>query len=490
MSSPAKLDAVVVGSGPNGLAAAITLARAGLTVQVFEANEVAGGGAKTEELTLPGFKHDVFSAVHPFAISSPFFRSLPLEHHGLEWIQPSAPLAHAIGETSVFLEESVEKTASQFGDDASRYRRIFGPLVRQWEDLFFEVLQPAFHLPRHPLLLARFGAMGMLSVDSFAKGFFREPRARALLAGIGAHSGAPLDRAGTASIAIMLAVAGHARGWPVPRGGSGAIAKALLSYFESQGGRVETGREVKKLADLPPSRFVFFDLSPLKIKSIFSASNEAGLANRFDGFRHGPGVFKMDWALSSPIPWTDPGLSRAGTIHLGGPLERIARSEASLAKGEHAKFPFVLLSQPTLFDPSRAPEGRHVAWAYCHVPAGSRSNLRDVIEDEIERYAPGFRSVVLARSEMDSKALEERNGNLVGGDVAGGEFRFWHMLKPRPGGPYEISRDRGFFICSASTPPGPGVHGMCGVAAAESAMGPEQKILTKPKGYVSRAGLT
>lgn len=482
------LDAVVVGSGPNGLAAAITLARSGLSVTVVEASNAFGGGMRSEESTLPGFIHDVCSAVHPLAASSPFFRSLSLDHYGLEWVRSPAPLGHAVGDTAVMLEESVEKTAAQFGRDEARYRRVMGPLVRQWRELFAEVLQPAFHFPKHPLLLARFGAMAVLSAEAFARGFFRDQKARALFGGIAAHANAPLDRSGTASIGLMLAIAGHAVGWPLPRGGARSLARAMRVYFESQGGHLETGREIRTLKDLPSSRLVFFDLPPSRIRSIFEASGETALASRFTGFRHGRGVFKMDWALSAPIPWRESALHRAATVHLGGPLDHLVRAEAKPTRGEHPKRPFVLLSQPTLFDPTRAPSGQHVAWGYCHVPHGSTTDMQEAIEDEIERYAPGFRSVVLARNVMGPRELEAKNANLVGGDIGGGDFRFWRMLSPLRGNPYEISRERGFFICSASTPPGPGVHGMCGYEAVQSAL-VEKGILPKPKGHVSQAGL-
>ncbi|MES2963478.1 MAG: NAD(P)/FAD-dependent oxidoreductase [Bdellovibrionota bacterium] len=469
--SERKLDAVVVGAGPNGLAAAITLARAGRSVRVIEATSFIGGGLRTEELTLPGFLHDTFSAVHPMAVASPFFRSLPLEHYGLEWILSPAPMAHAVGDTSVILEASVEKTAAQLGKDDWRYRRVFGPLVRKWEALFEDVMQPAFHLPRHPILLARFGAMAMLSAESFANGFFRDPKTRALIGGIAAHANTPLDRTGTAAIALMMMTAGHARGWPIPKGGAGSIAKALASYFAAQGGVIETDCEITRLSDLPPSRFVFFDLPPSRLKSMFESSGEtAPLAKQFQNFRHGPGVFKIDWALSKPIPWADQKIASAATVHLGGPLEQIARSESRPSLGEHPRRPFVLLSQPTLFDPSRAPKDRHVAWAYCHVPHGSDRDVQTAIEDEIERYAPGFRSIVLARNVLNTKALEKKNMNLVGGDIGGGEFGFWKMIAPKRNGPYEISRERGYYICSSSAPPGPGIHGMCGFNAANAAL--------------------
>jgi len=465
-------DAVVVGSGPNGLAAAITVARAGRSVLVLEANAEAGGGARTGELTLPGFNHDLFSAVHPLAVASPFFRSLPLEKYGLEWLHSHACAAQTLeGGEAVLLDRSVDATAQNLGEDGDAYRNLMAPLARRWEDLFGEILQPVLHVPKHPFLLARFGLPSLLSAERFANLRFRGERARALFMGCAAHANAGLDQAGTASIGLMLSLAAHARGWPIPRGGAGRISLALLSYLQSLGGEIRTGEPIHSLKQLPPSKMVFLDLTPRQILGLGNGTLPSSYQNTFGKFKYGHGVFKMDWALSGPIPWTAKSISRSATVHLGGSSSEMAESHRTVAKGKIPAQPYVLLSQPTLFDPARAPAGKHIAWAYCQVPNGSGENMVDAIESQIERFAPGFKKLVLARSVQSPAELQAKNANLVGGDVAAGAVSLKQLLfRPTTAwNPYRMPL-KGTYLCSASTPPGPGVHGMCGHLSALSAL--------------------
>lgn len=474
--SPAAADAIIVGSGPNGLAAAVTLARAGLSVQVREAAAEAGGGTRSEPLTLPGFVHDVCSAAHPLGAASPIFRALPLEDFGLRWIRSPAALAHPLNDgTAALLWPELERTASGLGMDARNYRSLLGPLVRHWQELLEETLQPLAHLPRHPLLLARFGLRAIAPASALARARFRGEKARALFAGIAAHSSTPLQWPGSAAIGLVLAVAGHAVGWPIAEGGSGAIARALLGYLGTLGGEILTSAPVESLDELPGSRLVILDLTPRQALRVAGHRFPERYRRVLSRFRYGPGVFKMDWALSGPIPWTAADCLKAATVHLGATLSEIVESERAPVTGKTSQRPFVLLTQPSLFDPSRAPPGHHTAWAYCHVPHGSTEDMAARIEEQIERFAPGFRSRVLARHGMGPAELERRNPNLVGGDISGGLASFGQLLcRPAPGpDPYRaptIGNGAPVFLCSSSTPPGPGAHGMCGYRAARSAL--------------------
>ncbi len=463
-------DAVVVGAGPNGLAAAVTLAAAGGRVLVLEAHETVGGGTRTAELTLPGFRHDVCSAVHPMGVASPFFRDLPLDRYGLEWIWPELPLAHPLdGGTAVALERSIEATAAGLGRDGDAYRRLFAPLAADWDKILATFLGP-MPTPRHPLAMARF-APGLLPAATLARRVFRDERARAVLAGLAAHIILPLEWATTAAYGMMLGMLAHAAGWPIARGGSQAIADALAAYLRSLGGVIETGTRVESLDELPPSRAVLLDVAPRELLRITGERLPGRYRRALERYRYGQGVFKIDYALSEPVPWAAEAARRAGTLHLGGTLPEIAAAERAIWRGEHPQRPYVLVSQPTLFDPTRAPDGRHTLWAYCHVPAGSAEDMTARIEAQIERFAPGFGDCVLARHTMTAAGYERYNPNFVGGDINAGA-QTWRQLFTRP----VASRDPyatplpGVFLCSAATPPGGGVHGMCGYHAARSAL--------------------
>lgn len=464
-------DAVVVGAGPNGLAAAITLARAGRSVLLREAKAEIGGGARSSELTLPGFVHDLFSAVHPLGAGSPFFRRLPLAEHGLEWIHPPAPLAHPLDDGSCpLLERSIDRTAQSLGEDADAYRALVSPFNDRWEKLAVDVLRLP-RVPRHPALLARFGMPAVRSAAGLAASRFRGERAAALFAGIAAHAVAPLTRPFTAAFGLILAVAGHAVGWPFPRGGARSIADALASYFVSLGGVIETDAPVHSLSELPPARAVLLDLTPRQVVRVAGERVSERYRRRLERFRYGPGTFKVDWALSGPIPWTAPDCARAGTVHLGGSLEEMIEAEAAPWEGRAADRPFVLLAQPTLFDPTRAPAGKHVAWAYCHVPHGSDVDMTDRIEAQVERFAPGFKARILARHTMGPAELERMDANLVGGDIAGGAMTGLQLFfRPTISLHPHRTPVKGLYLCSASTPPGGGVHGMCGYNAARFAL--------------------
>jgi phytoene dehydrogenase-like protein len=465
-------DAVVVGAGPNGLAAAIELARAGRSVLVREATETIGGGLRSGELTLPGFVHDLCSAIHPMAAASPFFRTVPLGAHGLEWIEPPVPLAHPLdgGEAAV-LRRSVEETAERLGPDAEPYARVFGPLVEDWPRLESALLGPLVRIPRHPFALARFGLGAIWPATRFARRTFDGEPARALFAGLAAHSILSLDKVASASFALVLGLTGHAVGWPLPRGGSQAIADALASYLRSLGGEIVTGAPVESLDEVRGARIVLCDVTPRQLLLLAGDRLGGRYRRALEHYRYGPGVFKLDWALSGPIPWTAAECAEASTVHLGGTLDEIATSERAPERGETSERPFVLLAQPTMFDPSRAPEGRHTAWAYCHVPNGSTVDRTGAIEQQVERFAPGFGERVLARNAMGPADLERGNANLVGGDIAGGSNELRQLIaRPalRPV-PYSTPLD-GVYLCSASTPPGGGVHGMCGYLAARAAL--------------------
>jgi phytoene dehydrogenase-like protein len=468
-----EFDAIVVGSGPNGLAAAVTLARRGLSVLVVEGHETIGGGTRSMELTLPGYVHDVCSAVHPMAVGSPFFRDLPLRDYGLTWVHPEIPLAHPLdGAEAVSLRRSIAETAQTLGRDARAYQNLLDPLAENWWALANEFLQPMIHLPRHPLSLLRFGRSAIQPAQWLARRFVGEP-ARALFAGLAGHSFLPLSAPGSAAFGLVLGAAGHAVGWPFPRGGAQKIADALAGYLQSLGGRIETGRSIRSLSELPSSRATFLDVAPRTFLKLAGDALPSRYRKALQRFPYGPGIFKIDYALSDPIPWRAQDCRHAGTVHVGGTAAQIAAAEHTVARMRAtAPRPFVLLAQPTVSDPSRAPAGKHVAWAYCHTPGGSVIDLTVLIEDQIERFAPGFRDCVLARHVMNCADLERHNPNLVGGAVNGGSLDMWHLLA-RPvlsQNPYRTPL-RGVYLCSASTPPGGGVHGMCGFHAARFALG-------------------
>lgn len=464
-------DTVVVGAGPNGLAAACVLARAGRRVLVAEARDSAGGGVSSGELTLPGFVHDLGSAVHPFGVASPVFRSLGLERYGLRWVQPPTPLAHPLdGGRAAILERSVRATAAGLGRDGPAYYRLMAPLARWWEHIQPLVLDP-LRFPAHPVAAARFGLRALWPVSMLARALFRADAAAALLAGLGGHSFLPLEAPLSAAPALVLGALGHAVGWPVPRGGAQALAEALAACLRAHGGEIRTGWRVAHLGELPPSRAVIFDVTPRQLIQIAGELLPAGYRRRLGRFRHGPGVFKLDYALDGPVPWAAPACRRAATVHLGGTIDEIAHAERAPHRGEHAAYPYVLLAQPTLFDPTRAPPGKHIVWAYCHVPNGSAVDMTAAIEAQIERFAPGFRDRVLARSAMACADMEAWNANLVGGDISGG-LPDWRQLLTRPTLSLRPHRTPapGLYLCSSSTPPGPGVHGMCGEHAARAAL--------------------
>jgi phytoene dehydrogenase-like protein len=468
-------DAVIVGSGPNGLAAAITLARAGRSVLVLEAKDTVGGGSRTLDLTLPGFHHDICSAIHPLGVGSPFFRSQPLNEFGLDWVHPDAPLAHPLDDgTAVMLERSVEATATarNLGRDAEAYKRLMEPLVRDWPKIENFLLGPLrIPIPFHPIALSRFGIPALLPARALASILFREERARAIFAGMAAHSMLPLERAASAAVALVLGILGHAVGWPVAAGGSQSIVNSMATYLRTLGGEIVTGVEVTSMDDLPRSRAVLFDLTPWQVTQIAGNRLPQGYKKRLSRFRHGPGVFKIDYALDAPVPWRAAECSRAATVHLGGTLEDIALSEREVTRGRPAQRPFVLIAQQSLFDPSRAPEGQHTLWAYCHVPNGSTFDMTERIEAQIDRFAPGFRDRVLSRHITSPAAYHDYNPNYIGGDISGGLQDIRQLFtRPLPQAvPYKTA-NRHIFICSSSTPPGAGVHGMCGYFAAKAAL--------------------
>jgi len=466
-----KYDAIVVGSGPNGLAASITLAKAGCSVLLLEAKETIGGGTRSSELTLPGFMHDICSAIHPLGVASPLFRKLDLPRHGLEWINPPACVAHPLDDgTAVTLERSVDKTAGLLGKDEAAYRRLMAPLTRDVDKLLPDLLGP-FRLPRHPLAMLRFAPRAVRSARTLAESVFKTERSRALFAGLGAHSILPLEQPSSAAFGLVLSLVGHAVGWPLARGGSQRIADALAGCFRSLGGNIETGVSVKSLDELPQARAVLLDVTPRQLVRLAGARLPAAYRKRLAAHRYGPGVFKMDWALSAPIPWKARECLRAATVHCGGTLEEIAASERAVWRGEHPEKPFVILAQQSLFDPTRAPSGNHTAWGYCHVPHGSNIDMTERIESQIERFAPGFRECVLARSVMSPADLEVYNPNYIGGDIAGGAQNFWQLFA-RPALRRRVYSTplKGVYICSSSAPPGAGVHGMCGYHAARAAL--------------------
>ncbi len=471
MARSGPVDAVVVGAGPNGLAAAIELARHGLTVLVREAAPAVGGAARTEELTLPGFRHDVGSAVYPLGIGSPFFGSLPLERHGLEWIHPDVPLAHPLdGGGVAVLHRSLEATANGLGPDGPAYHRMLDPLVRMWPTLADHVLTTLLRPPHDPVFMARFALRALRSARVLARSF-RTEEARALLAGNAAHSGLPLEQIPSAAVALVLMAAAHAVGWPIPRGGAGALTRALAAHLTSLGGVIECDAPVRSLDEVGDAHAVLLDLTPRQILAVGGDALPARYRSSLERWRYGPGAFKVDWALGAPIPWRAEACARAGTVHLGGTFDEIAEAEAYPWLGRAHPRPFVLLAQPSLFDPTRAPAGQHTAWAYCHVPNGWSGDATQAIEAQIERFAPGFHDRVLARSVRTPADLEAWDANLVGGDVNGGAPTLRQMLaRPVLSMSPWSTPVKDLYICSASTPPGGGVHGMCGFHAARAAL--------------------
>ena len=465
-------DAIVIGSGPNGLAAAVALAQKGLSVKVYEAAESIGGGTRTKELTLPGFHHDICSAIHPMAVGSPFFKTLPLGQYGLEWIHPTYPLAHPLDEEpAVIMHRSLDATVRELGEDGAAYHSLFEPLFEQWDALAPELLGPLNNFPAHPLLMARFGLKALQPAQRLADHHFKNKPAKALFAGLAAHSILPLNQIATSAIGLVLGTIGHKIGWPMPKGGSHHITKALAGYFESLGGEIETNARIETLRELPNAKAILFGNTPKQILRIAGKAIPGSYAQKLRSYRYGAGVFKLDIALDGPIPWLDERCGQAGTVHLGGTLQEIAESEEQIGKGKCPEKPYVLLTQQSMFDADRAPEGKHTVWAYCHVPNGSARDMTEPILRQIERFAPGFRDLMLDYHAMNTRAMEDYNANYIGGDINGGSQDITQLFT-RPAGlldPYHI-KGTPMFICSSSTPPGGGVHGMCGYHAAQSAL--------------------
>src|ERR1700737_2542948 len=461
--------ACVVGSGPNGLAAAIVLAQAGLQVDVFEAEPTAGGAARTMELTLPGFLHDFGSAVHPMGAGSPFFSSLPLEDRGLEWIHSPAPLAHPLDDgTAVLLERDLGAAKTSLGADGHAWGRLMLPFVERWSEFAPEVLRPVCSIPKHPWLMARFGMNALLSARTIGRRFQNE-RTRALFAGLAAHSFLSLDQPVSGAFGMLMAVSAHAVGWPIPRGGAQSITNALSSVLANFSCKVHTSVPVENLTTLSNYDLILCDLTPRQVLKIGGQRFSESFKRQLGNYRYGASVFKVDYALSAPIPWKAPDCLRAATVHLGGTFEQIAESEKAMRSGKHPDRPFVLLAQPSLFDDSRAPAGKHTAWAYCHVPNGSRVDMLQRLENQVERFAPGFRDCILARRVFSPADLESMDANLVGGDIGGGGMVIHNFLF-RPTRRHYATSARDVYICSSSTPPGGGVHGMCGYHAAKMAL--------------------
>ncbi len=467
--------ATIIGAGPNGLSAAITLQEAGVQTTVLEAGATAGGAARTAEVTLAGFRHDLGSSVYPMGVASPFFNSLPLARYGHQWIEPDAPLAHPLDDgTAVMLEHDLAATCNGLGDsrDGVAYRSVIKPLADEWPSLYREVLGPIVHLPRSPLLLARFGVHAMLPAATLARSAFKGARARALFAGMAAHSVLPLTSPFSAAVGLVLAAAGHTTGWPIAEGGAQQLSDALAKYFESLGGTIQLNHRVERLAEIEPADAILCDVSPRQLQSIAGDRMDAAFRRKLAGFQYGPGAYKIDWALSEPIPWTAKDCSRAATVHVGGTLEEMIASEAAPWSKEprlETMKPFVLVTQPSLFDRSRAPAGRHTAWGYCHVRNGATASMVDAIEAQMERFAPGFRECVLARTVSSPAQLETWNANLIGGDLSGGAMTPKQLIF-RPTRLLYGTALPHVFLCSASTPPGGGVHGMCGHLAAALAL--------------------
>ena len=472
MPSHTSYDAVVVGAGPNGLSAAIVLAQAGKSVLVVEAEETVGGGVRSAELTLPGFVHDVCSTAYPLGAGSPFFNSLPLDEHGLEWAHPTAPVTHPFDDGTAAVQfRSLSETAEGLGSDAQAYRDLMGPLVSDWNGTVEYLLSPFRRVPRHPIAMARFGLTGIRSVESVARSRFKGEMARSLFAGIGAHSMLPLNSASTAAVGLVLGIAGHTVGWPFARGGAQSISQALASYLGSLGGEIVTSWQVESLDELPESKAVLCDTSPAQVLKLAGDRLRGRYRRSLESFRYGVGVFKIDYALDGPIPWKAPETAWGGTVHVGGTLDEIAEAEATMWAGKVPERPYVLVAQPSLFDESRSPDGNHTAWAYTHVPSGSTFDATDCIEAQVERFAPGFRDRILAKHVMSPATMQEYNANYIGGDINGGvqDLRQTFARPMLRWNPYSTPVG-GLYLCSASTPPGGGVHGMSGYHAARSAL--------------------
>jgi phytoene dehydrogenase-like protein len=463
-------DAVIIGSGPNGLAAGIFLQQHGLSVLILEAKPTIGGGLRTAELTLPGFKHDICSAVHPLAAGSPFFKTLPLHNHGLEYLYPEIDAAHPFDNgTAAIVKHSIDETARLLGSDAQTYLDLFKPLVKSWPALAPDVLGP-LHFPKEPLAMARFGLNALQPATLLAKRF-KTMEAKGLFAGMAAHAIQPLSNIATSAIALVLMANAHLGGWPIPKGGSQQIANALASYFLSLGGKIQTDFYVTSLQQLPSAHAVLFDITPKQLLQIAGHKFSPVYKWQLERYRYGDGVFKIDWALDAPIPFTANDCRKAGTVHIGGTLEEIVASEKAPANGQHSNKPYILLAQQSLLDTSRAPEGKHTAWAYCHVPNGSTKDMTAIIENQVERFAPGFKETILARHTFNTAQMQEHNPNYIGGDINGGIIDIGQLFT-RPAlrwSPYKTSV-KGVYICSSSTPPGGGVHGMCGYYAAKRAL--------------------
>jgi phytoene dehydrogenase-like protein len=481
VSTAYEYDAVVVGAGPNGLAAAIRIAQHGFSILVLERNKEVGGACQTEELTLPGFRHDIGSAVHPLALGSPFLSSLPLAKYGLGWRQPEIPLAHPINRTEIAtLRRSVSETGNTLGRDAKAYRKLFEPIVLRWQSLLEEFLQPIIHLPRNPFQMATFGGLALTSVDHLVQDRFSREPGKALMAGLAAHSFLPLTNRGSSAFALILGMLGHAVGWPFPIGGAQAIARAMAEHLRALGGKVETDVSVMTLRQLPESRVVLFDVTPRQLVQILGNLLPSGYRRNLERFKYGPGIFKIDYALDGPIPWSHPDCAKAGTVHLGGTFREIAQAEHQISRGRHAEHPFLLLSQPTVVDSTRAPLNRHVAWVYGHVPNGSSWDMTKPFERQISRFAPDFKDRVLASCATPPAELERNNPNLIGGSITGGANNLWQLVA-RPvlsTAPYRTPL-RGIYLCSSSTPPGGGVHGMCGFHAANVALRDLQRKISR-----------
>lgn len=465
-----KYDAIVVGSGPNGLAAAITLQQAGVSVLLLEGKDTIGGGLRTAEITLPGYLHDICSAIHPLAVASPFMSQLPLHEYGLEFIYPDVAAAHPFDDgTAAVLKRSVEETARLLGEDERAYTRLMHPITKMWPRIAADVLGP-LHFPKHPLSMARFGLKALSSADYLSRRF-HTAKAKGLWAGMAAHSMQPLTNAATSAIGLVLMVAAHTKGWPVPKGGSASIAHAMAAYFEALGGKIETNRHISSMDQLPPAKAVLFDVTPKQLLHIAGKRFSQIYTRQLKHYRYGMGVFKIDWALQGPIPFKAAECRQAGTVHLGNTMEEIVAGEQLAAAGGHPERPFVLLAQPGVFDATRSPAGKQTAWAYCHVPNGSAMDMTAAIENQVERFAPGFKDLILARHTFNAQQMEAYNPNYIGGDINGGVIDLWQIYN-RPAlrwSPYTTSA-KGIYICSSSTPPGGGVHGLCGYHAARRAL--------------------